>query len=835
MYFCKSFGPAVVGLIVLACLCAPVMARGLMPTKAEFDARDRWVSDHLAQIKSTSQSKPASNSHSQAELLVVYNHGDVQRNARGGEPLKIGDVVYKTGLYCHAPSKVIVRLPAPARSLNAQIGVDSRAGGGSVVFSVKASGKELFHSDELHGGEAAVPIDIDLGGAKEFTLEVGDAGDGIGCDQANWAEARVTLKNGTTYLLGDFPMVEQQIPERAAWSLPFSFQYGGSSSDVILASWKFRKSTRKLDANRTQITHLYTDPVTGLQLKCVIVKYADFPTVEWTLYFTNTGKNDTPILSDILALDTRLSRGKTGEFVLHRIKGDSCTPDSYQPLEETLGPDTRKHIAPDGGRPTSGAFPYFNIEQSDGGVIAVVSWAGQWSANFIRDKKVGLRIAAGQELTHFKLHSGEQVRSPMVVMQFYKGDTLRAQNLWRRWMMAHNTPKVGGKPAKPFCSTCIGGLFPGIMCSEKDGVEFCDKFRKEGLTFDYWWTDAGWYPCDPKIGWPQTGTWEPDPARYPNGLCALSDYVHKAGMKHIVWFEPERVQPGTWLTETHPEWVHGGKEGGLLKLDNPDCLAWAIEHFDKLLTEQHIDLYRQDFNIDPISYWRSGEAEDRQGITENHHVTNYFAYWDELRRRHPGMLIDSCASGGRRNDLETLRRSLPLLRSDYQCEPVGNQAHTYGLSFWLPYYGTGVYHDSLYNHHSSIAPAYGICADIRKTDIDYAMLRRTKSDWSAVADLMLGDYYPLTQWTLDKTKWIAFQFDRPELGKGMFQAFRRQESKDNSIVIKLKGLDPKATYSLADRCSSFKARFTGRELMEGGVPITVPKAPGDALVIYTRE
>ena len=44
--------------------------------------------------------------------------------------------------------------------------------------------------------------------------------------------------------------------------------------------------------------------------------------MEWTLFFKNTGKADTPILSEILALDTRLSRTANGEFVLHRIKGD---------------------------------------------------------------------------------------------------------------------------------------------------------------------------------------------------------------------------------------------------------------------------------------------------------------------------------------------------------------------------------------------------------------------------------------------------------------------------------------------------------------------------------
>jgi len=64
-------------------------------------------------------------------------------------------------------------------------------------------------------------------------------------------------------------------------------------------------------------------------------------------------------------------------------------------------------------------------------------------------------------------------------------------------------------------------------------------------------------------------------------------------------------------------------------------------------------------------------------------------FWDELRRRHPGMLIDNCASGGRRLDVESLRRSVPLWRSDYRFRDDRHQGMTYGLSFWIPYHGTG--------------------------------------------------------------------------------------------------------------------------------------------------
>ena len=74
--------------------------------------------------------------------------------------------------------------------------------------------------------------------------------------------------------------------------------------------------------------------------------------------------------------------------------------------------------------------------------------------------------------------------------------------------------------------------------------------------------------------------------------------------------------------------------------------------------------------MDPLAYWRAADVPDRQGITEIRYVTGLLAYWDELRRRRPDMLIDTCASGGRRNDLETLRRAVPLWRSDYAFEPV---------------------------------------------------------------------------------------------------------------------------------------------------------------------
>jgi alpha-galactosidase len=63
---------------------------------------------------------------------------------------------------------------------------------------------------------------------------------------------------------------------------------------------------------------------------------------------------------------------------------------------------------------------------------SLVGWPGQWAAaRFTRDDANGLGEQAGQELTHFKLLPGEEIRTPMIAMMFCKGEWIRSQNLWR--------------------------------------------------------------------------------------------------------------------------------------------------------------------------------------------------------------------------------------------------------------------------------------------------------------------------------------------------------------------------------------------------------------------
>src|ERR1022692_1802015 len=162
---------------------------------------------------------------------------------------------------------------------------------------------------------------------------------------------------------------------------PFSFVFNGKPSAELLKTWKVERSSHQIDAQRHEETLTWTDAASALQVRCVAVEYTDFPTVEWTLHFKNTGTSDTPILSDLFALDTHVEKSGGADFVLHHNKGTFVRADDFEPLRSTLKPNDKLRFAPPAGRPLGQVFPYFNLEQqADQGVIAVVGWPGQWFA-----------------------------------------------------------------------------------------------------------------------------------------------------------------------------------------------------------------------------------------------------------------------------------------------------------------------------------------------------------------------------------------------------------------------------------------------------------------------
>ena len=789
------------------------------------------------------------NKPSAAYIIANLKSDVLQKNIRKDRALLIADRQYKRGIFMPSLGEIVVHLQEPSTTFEAIVGVDSNdlgyysnGGRGNVIATVEAGGRELYRSEPMHEGMPGVPVKVNLGNATEFKIKLISASDGSNknlpdwepsWDQADWADARITLANGKTLWLDDLPIGPLTGP--FTQELPFSFKYGDKSSVDLLKSWPVQRSSNKIDSHRTEYVSIYTDTETKLEIRAKAVVYDDYPVVEWTLFFKNNGEKPTPVIENIQALDTIFERTKDMEFLLHHSVGTPNSPNDYQPLETALNPKTEKHISAKGGRPTDTDLCYFNLESAQNGLIIALGWPGQWAATFSRDDGTSLHVIAGQELTHFRLLPGEEIRSPLVALLFYEGNWIDAQNTWRRWMISHNLPRPGGKLPPPQLAGGSNRQTIEMMgANEENQIRFLRSYLDGGLKLDYWWMDAGWYPF--KNGWWETGTWDPDPTRFPHGFTPISAFAHERGVKTIVWFEPERVAPGTWLYEKHPEWLLGKDgENKLLYLGNPEAWQWLVDHVSNIISEQGIDLYRQDFNFEPLTMLRSNDADVRQGITEIKHVTGYLAYWDELHRRFPNLLIDTCASGGRRNDLETLRRAVPLWRSDYVFEPSAMQQFTYGISLWIPYHGTAFNSLDPYIFRSQMTPATAVGLDPGRQAKGYERVSDLLSDWRKVADCYYGDYYPLSPYTTSNADWMAWQFNRPDRGDGMIQAFRRPESSYETSRYKLRGLDAASQYSVVNLDLKNAAIYTGKELMEQGLSVSIKSKPGAIILTYSKK
>ena len=131
-------------------------------------------------------------------------------------------------------------------------------------------------------------------------------------------------------------------------------------------------------------------------------------------------------------------------------------------------------------------------------------------------------------------------------------------------------------------------------------------------------------------------------------------------------------------------------------------------------------------------------------------------------------------------------------------------------------------------------PALGAGPDPRSQNVDFNMLRRLIAQWWQVAPFYYGDYYPLTHYTTDDSAWVAWQFDRPEKGDGMVQAFRRPESPIEEVRFRLRGLDAEAQYTVSNLDMPNEIQISGQDLKVAGLPVLIKDRPGAVIITYRQ-
>ena len=630
----------------------------------------------------------------------------------------------------------------------------------------------------------------------------------------------------------------------------------------------------KLDIEEKKNTTIRTyNFLGGIKVTNIIKRYEMYNAYEWVNYYENTGDIPTDIISDLwdcyctLPMKHEESKGKTAylpdineETKIYTPNGSTsalndfeCNPDEQKGNKYVnhIYPGQTKRYSTSGGRSSDGHAPFFNINKGGMGYVFAIGWSGQWMCEVEREED-SIHFRSKIENTYFRIMPGEKFRASSIVIMPYEGDFYDANNKWRRMVKEEFSliGRDGREQHGPLCTSIWGGMKSSSI------LERLDAINKNKLPFEYIWMDAGWSgistkpsPDEYEGDWfTRVGDWRVSPLIHPGGLKDVSKTIHDMGMKFLLWFEPERGRRNNPVAIEHPEYFLSGNNPNnpnrLLNLGDKNAWNYCFNTISELIEQIGIDCYRQDFNFAPLEYWNRNDDPDRMGITEIKHINGMYALWDALLEKFPNLIIDNCASGGRRIDIETLRRSVPLFRSDFQCpanyHEKGSQCHHMNYNMWMPYSGNGggrIYDE--YRIRSAYASSlttnyfYSEKESYCDTPEKVNFMKKYTEEYLRVRPYFSEDFYPLTEYSEKEDVWCAMQFDRPAEDDGIIQVFKRENSPYETARFFLRGIDINKQYLFTD-IDEGEFVISGKELKENGLLLKISEKRKAKIYFYKK-
>ncbi|MCL2751433.1 MAG: alpha-galactosidase, partial [Firmicutes bacterium] len=490
------------------------------------------------------------------------------------------------------------------------------------------------------------------------------------------------------------------------------------------------------------------------------------------LRFENTGRENSGVVSDIFDIDHGFELD-CGDFLpppycghngddtkIFYTLGSDWVRDEFELKWERIHAYGNRYTNT-GGRSSQGKAPFFEVwnEKQRKGVLLAVGWTGQWVAKFDQSG-TAVNVSAGIENTAFYLLPGERVRTASVLAVEFEGSRNDAHNRFRRIIKERfSLPGKRGQEAARLGLVMWGGAKTDFL------KEQIVKSARADLGFEYFWVDAAWYGdytnyCANAFApdWVYCcGDWTVNKNLHGGELRDVFKLAEQNGMKPMLWLEPERAYKTAKIIQDKPELFLrlGEHPYCLLNLADEKAQNWMIDTISHFVEDLNLKCYRQDFNFDPLEYWNAHDEENRKGITQIKHITGLYRVWDTLLEKYPDLIIDNCASGGRRLDLETLGRSVIFWRSDVNCHTDFNANHAQnnnvGLSRWLPYHGNGIGPFVTDKYRVRSCHGAALCTDFLATeehaalsaDYDLAEVRALIDEYKSVREFYACDYYPV--------------------------------------------------------------------------------------------
>ena len=599
---------------------------------------------------------------------------------------------------------------------------------------------------------------------------------------------------------------------------------------------------------------VHSEIKTTVQVK----KYEKSNAVEWVVWYENVSDKNSKILSEIRDIDTVLPLPEyTHEFMGNRyteqapkviwtqglVEGESYSFDDERSAEEFsyhtkyFHNKNLKFTFENGeGRCSDEIMPFFEVAALGKGYIVAIGWTGSWKAELQRQDG-GIRFKAGLRYSEFYLKPGEKVRGASILVMEYDENEDR-YNKFRDLMWENYTPKALTKERPGL----LANLFWGSLPSD-EMVNRIKRFAENGVMFDQYWIDAAWNgkkaksDCNFDSIWAdEVGDWEIKADAHPDMFQSVVAEAKKNGAGFMLWFDLEKAAKVAPIAKEHPEYfIDAGVEYLLADFSKKEVRDYYYEMLRNHIKTLDIQCYRQDFNCTPDIFWEKADEEGRRGITEIYHIVGMYELWDKLTEEFPHLLIDNCASGGRRIDIETLKRSLMLYKTDYQCifnpNPDVTNVHNTNASRLFPVTGCSTKKKmDTYAARSTYSATWGIGSYATifhsMTDEEMKWLGSVVREYRSIRRFFPCHFHNFGSDKLDLSSWVIWQYHDAQANEGMIMAFRRENSPCDSASISLKEMNGEYTFTVLDDNTVFKGT--------SDITIKLPEKYTSTIITYKK-
>lgn len=446
---------------------------------------------------------------------------------------------------------------------------------------------------------------------------------------------------------------------------------------------------------------------------------------------------------------------------------------------------------------------------------------------------------------------GEVFLVPPAFVGCYSGDIDEGSYSLHRFVIEKLRPSVPDDYPDPSLNYAIY-LDAGGPTAAKTADLLRVATLAHDLGFEAFMPDAMWFPS--------CGDWRWDPARFPEGIAPIADYVHRNGMKMALWCawthggvseHPDALSvrgsnghPDWFCTDLPPTWKPKSFAGGRLCLGCPEAKEWAIEKTQWLVNHHGLDYLKHDCH--PI-------VTTCNKTTHRHHYGVDVSYWatmgyyevqEKLRKAYPRIILENCSAGGHMKDFGAINRTHYTVTTDTLSALPDRQSY-YDSTFAMPPLVLQAYtYDKLwkdtptpYFWRSAMMGAWQFApAESAKwTDEMKGTARRAAEIYKTwirpiLKDVKVHHILPRP----DGVNWDGMFYWSPSLKRGTLYIFRPAASADE-MVVKLKGLEPEKQYRLWCEDGSIAAGVrTGKALMAEGLVVRLPQQYTSDLV-YVQD